>query len=309
MLLYNHHLGRTAGTTLGYILKRNYGEEYLKISKAEMSKYLGKKPKVDFSLHQLTSDELNFIIDHCDKLPKCISSHYISIHNGVDIFRQRYGDVKMITFIRDPMSRVLSHYFALRNKYLHMKELPVHIKYDYRNDVNEWIRNNEYVASKYGWLDYCKSRQTYYFDNHYNLDKAILRMKNDFWFVGIVERFDEGLLLLKDQFKKLGRNLNIMYIRQAKVPHSKQEIDQFVTPEVRKKLEDMNGLDQQLYEEAKQIFKDRIKKYSGDLESDLNEYRKKLKRWQIYQLYVPSKIRKILGWTNNKLSGTYFPLS
>ena len=304
MLLYNHHLGRTAGTTLGYILRRNYGEEYLKIGKAEMLEYLGKAPKVDFSQHQLNSGEINSIIDHCDKLPKCISSHYISIHSGVDSFKQRYRDVKMITFLRDPMPRVLSHYFALRKKYLHLEELPVHIKYDYRNDINEWIRNNDYVASKYGWLNYCKSRQTYYFDNTYNLDKAILRMKNDFWFVGIVEKFDEGLLLLKDQFKKLGKDLNIMYIRQAQVQHSKQEIDQFVTPEVIKKLEDMNGLDQQLYEEAKQIFEDRIKTYSGNLESDLFNYRKQLKRWQIYHNHVPLKIREIIGLANNKLIGS-----
>jgi len=296
MFLYNHHIGRTAGTTLGYILERNYGEGYLNIGKAEMSKYLGKVPLVDFSHHQINSDELNSIIDNCGKFPKCISSHYISIHNGVTSLRKRFKDFKMITFLRDPMPRVISHYFALRKKYLYLEELPAHIKYDYRNDINNWIRNNEYVSSKYGWINYCKSRQTYYFDNNYNLDKAIHRMQNDFWFVGIVERFEEGLLLLKDQFKKLGKDLNIMYIQQAHVPRSQQEINQFVTPEAVKKLQDMNDLDRQLYEAAKQIFDEKVKNYNGDLKTDLRQFMLKLNAWRFYHQVVPNKIKRFSGF-------------
>tara|TARA_Y100000310_G_scaffold84450_1_gene81287 strand:+ start:1599 stop:2522 length:924 start_codon:yes stop_codon:yes gene_type:complete len=305
MLFYDHHIERTAGTTLGYILRRNYADEYLKIGKKEMLKYFGKAritplPKPA----QINSGELNYIIDQCEKLPKCIASGYISVHSGVESLRQRYDKVKIITLLRDPIARVLSHYFAHRKKYLHLEELPVHIKYDFRNDIKEWIRNSEYSSSKYGFKDYCENRQTYFIDNALNIDDAVLRMKNDFWFVGIVERFDEGLLLLKDQFKKLGKNFNIMYIRQQVVPRSKQDIDQFVTPEVIEKLESMNGLDQQLYEEAKKIFEDRIKTYSGNLESDLFNYRKQLKRWQIYHNHVPLKIREIIGLANNKLIGS-----
>ena len=67
MFFNNHHIGRTAGTTLDYILRRNFGEEYLNIGKSEIQKYLGKAPLVDFSHHQINSGELNSIINHCEK--------------------------------------------------------------------------------------------------------------------------------------------------------------------------------------------------------------------------------------------------
>tara|TARA_B100000315_G_scaffold218709_1_gene220171 strand:- start:1190 stop:2017 length:828 start_codon:yes stop_codon:yes gene_type:complete len=267
----------------------------------DLSKYLGKQRISPVTL-MLTPDEINYIIDQCDKIPKCMSSHYLPIPTGLEALRQRFNNVKMITFLRDPIARVISHYFAFRKKRLLEVELPKHVKYDYRYDMNNFFRNDKYVSSKYGIHNSTENHQTYFIDNSINIRKAISRLRNDFWFVGIVERFDEGLLILKDQFNKLGKNFDIMYMRQQIAPRTEEEINQLVTSEIRDKIKDTNKLDLQLYQEAKQIFEERKKSYSGDFESDLREYRKRLRKWQLYQNQVSYKGKKIIEWVRNKFT-------
>ena len=47
-------------------------------------------------------------------------------------------------------------------------------------------------------------------DNNLDLSEAIDRL-NKYWFVGLKERFDEALLLLRNQFKQIGRSLDVRY--------------------------------------------------------------------------------------------------
>jgi O6-methylguanine-DNA--protein-cysteine methyltransferase len=124
-------------------------------------------------------------------------------------------------------------------------------------------------------------------------------LRNDFWFVGLVERFDEGLLILKDQFKQLGLSFNIMYLKQQIAPRSKQEKEQLVTNEIREKIKDMNKLDQQLYEEANKIFEDKVKNYNGNIKADLKQFRRKLKVWQFYQKIAPGEVKRFAGYFRN----------
>jgi O6-methylguanine-DNA--protein-cysteine methyltransferase len=132
-----------------------------------------------------------------------------------------------------------------------------------------------------------------------DLDKAISRLRNDFWFVGIVERFDEGLLILKKEFKKLGLSFNIMYVRQQIAPRTKQEKEQLVTNEIIEKIKKMNKLDQKLYEEANQIFEEKVKNYNGNIKADLQQFRRKLKVWRFYQQIVPGEIKRFSGYFRN----------
>ncbi len=301
MIFFNAHIGRTAGTTLGYVLRRNYGDEFLKLGSREITKCYSKERTFPVT-PMLNNYELSYIIDQCDKLPKVISSHYLPIPEATEVLKEHFTNVKLMTFLREPTARVISHYFMFRKKRLLENAPPEHIKYDYRHDMKNFFRNYEYVASKFPVRNATENHQTFSIDNTLNLDQAISRLRNDFWFVGIVERFDEGLLLLKDQFNKLGKNFDIMYIRQQVVSRTTEEKEQLVTDAVRETIKDLNKLDVQLYEAAKQIFEERIKSYSGDLESDLYKYRKKLQRWQLYQKYMPYKAKKILSWTWNKFT-------
>ena len=279
-------------------MHRNFGDKHLHINAGVISKNLGEARSFPVT-PALSSNELDYIIDQCETLPKSISSHYIPITVGLETLRKNYDSVKVITFLRNPIDRVISHYFAFRMKRLLEDELPKHVKYDYRKDMNQFFRNYEYVASKYRVHNACENQQTKSINNDNDLNKTISRLRKDFWFLGIVERFDEGLLILQDQFKRLGLSFNIMYVRQQMAPRTKQEKEQLVTNEIREKIKEMNKLDQQLYEEANRIFEDKVRNYNGDLKADLRQFRKKLNAWRFYQQVVPSKVKHFAGSFRN----------
>ena len=297
MIFFNAHIGRTAGLTLNYILRRNFNNDFFQIDSKIISKYFGKE-RVFPTTTPLNSYELKYIIDEYGRLPKSISGHVISIPDGLETLKT-LDVVKTITFLRNPIDRVISHYFAFRKKRLLEDELPKHVKYDYRHDMKNFFRNYEYIESKFGTYHTIENHQTYFIDNGMDLDKAISRLRNDFWFVGIVERFDEGLLILKDQFEQLGLSFNIMYVRQQIAPRTKQEKEQLVTSEIREKIKKMNKLDQQLYEEANQIFEEKVKNYNGNIKADLQQFRRKLKVWRFYQQIVPGEIKRFSGYFRN----------
>jgi len=170
LIFFNAHIGRTAGLTLNYILRRNFDNDFLQINGKIISKHFGQE-RISPVTRPLDSYELKYIIDERNRLPKSISGHVISIPDGLETLRM-LDTVKAITFLRNPIDRVISHYFAFRKKRLLEDELPKHIKYDYRYDMKNFFRNYEYVASKYRIHNPCENYQTYFIDNGMDLNKA-----------------------------------------------------------------------------------------------------------------------------------------
>ena len=99
-------------------------------------------------LLDFNSSIIPYIIDEFGRLPKSISGHVISIPDGLETLKT-LDVVKTITFLRNPIDRVISHYFAFRKKRLLEDELPKHVKYDYRHDMKNFFRNYEYIESKF----------------------------------------------------------------------------------------------------------------------------------------------------------------
>ncbi len=313
------HIGKTAGITFKYILRRNFGDKLLGIYSPTIREHLGDE-RVIPSVKPINEDEFCGILDHYSDV-ECVSSHYIAFPN-------RFKHFKVMTFLRNPVERVISHFFSFRRKYLDLSvdEFPDHMKYDYRNDMNLFFKHWDYVSSEYGVHNHCENYQTYVIDNNLDIDKALTRINDEFWFVGTVERFDEGLLLLRDQFRKLGRSFDIKYMRQhvaanlaggiyresvrKAVRRQRKEKAILVTDEIRERIKEMNQMDYILYEQAKKIVNERSSDYSGDLDSDLHNFRKELKPWQfnhqllfhskrIYERYVPYKGRAVITKIRN----------
>jgi len=239
---------------------------------------------------------------------ECISGHFFNFPN-------RFDNFKPMTILRDPVTRVVSHFFSFRRKYLHLSvdEFPDHMKYDYRYDINLFFKHWDYVSKKYGVPNGCVNRQTFSIDSNLNLDQAINRLKNEFWFVGLVERFDEGLLILKEQFKELGRPFDIMYESQdvaasvvagvrymsqrKAVKIQQKEKEMLINEEICGKIKEMNQMDVILYEEAKKLFNERLSQYPGDIKTDLFNYRKQLRQWKLKnRLYGYLKVNKIKSY-------------
>ena len=93
------HMVKTAGTTINYIFRNNFGINYVNVYTIT-----GKK---DFLGRELcTKDDLSYFLKR-NKLIKCISGH--SVRPYSDLGYNKY-DLKYITFLRDPVTRYLSHY-------------------------------------------------------------------------------------------------------------------------------------------------------------------------------------------------------
>ena len=65
--------------------------------------------------------------------------------------------------------------------------------------------------------------------------------------------------------------------------------------DIREKIKEMNQKDYILYEEAKRLFGERVRKYEGDIKTDLSNFRRDLKKWK-FKKRIHSNMK------NNKLT-------
>ena len=293
MIFFNAHISRTGGLTLADILRRNFGEGHLDIYTQEIKNVLG-LDRVKPTIGMLTPDELNLILDQ-HKEVKSISSHWIPIPSGIEILKERFGEIKLVTFLRDPVDVVISKFFHFRRKYIHSDKLPEHMIYDYRNDLSLFLKHWAYVSKQYDVQDQCRNYTSYFLDNDLNIDKGLSRLKNDFWFVGLTERFNEGLILLKDRFQQLDISFSIYYNRKNKGLQVNEEKKKLVTEEVLQGIRDQNKIDIRLYENIIPLYKEKICEYSGNMKKDLLRYKQKLAVWRTYQSIVPNVAKRAIA--------------
>ena len=280
MLFFNAHISRTGGLTLAHILRRNFGDDHLDIYTEEIKNVLG-SARVTPTIGMLTPDELNRILDQNGEI-KSISSHWIPIPSGIEILKERFGNVKIITFFRDPIDVIISKFFSFRRRYLHSETLPEHMLYDYRNDLSLFLKHWAYVSKQYDVQDQCRNYTAYFFDNDRNADTCLSRLREEFWFVGLTERFNEGLVMLKQKFQDLSISFNICYHKKNKGPKAKKERKELVTQKILENIRDQNIIDLQLYEDSLSIYEKNIQEYSGDIKKDLFRYQQKLFIWRLY---------------------------
>jgi hypothetical protein len=101
------------------------------------------------------------------------------------------------------------------------------------------------------------------------LDRAMDNLENQFAVVGLQERFDESLLLMKHAFGWK----DIAYDRRNLTPRRFKE--QETLPHVRARIEGSNELDMQLYEFAQDLFARRLSQYDPGLEKELKALKRK----------------------------------
>ena len=280
MLFFNAHISRTGGLTLAHILRRNFGDDHLDIYTEEIKNVLG-SARVKPMIGMLTPDELNRILDQNGEI-KSVSSHWIPIPSGIEILKERFGIVKIITFLRNPIDVIISKFFSFRQRYLKSETLPEHMIYDYRNDLSLFLRHWAYVARQYDVHDQCRDYTAYFLDNDRNPSNCLSRLREEFWFVGLTERFNEGLVILKKKFQDLNISFNIYYHKKNKGPKAKKERKELVTKDILNNIRDQNIIDLKLYEDSIPIYEKNIREYSGDIKKDLFIYQQKLAIWRLY---------------------------
>ena len=250
--LFFLHIPKTAGTTLNKILDDNFDTQ---------------------SVFDLYTDEQRIKLRETtyeDIASYDLVRGHVFIANFSDILD---GPIpfNVFTFLRDPISRVVSEYYFL-------KSWPKSHVYSFLNEND--ITLSEYVTSDHPQL---RMRGKNAMVNSLSgvglasidegLEMAWHHLKDRFMFYGILERFDESVLIL-NKYLDLGR---CFYERQN--VRSKQ-VHHPVTPEEAALIQEHNQADIELYERAYIEFDRRVRVMGDGFQSELRLFTKINEKFQ-----------------------------
>jgi hypothetical protein len=209
-------------------------------------------------------------------------------HMPFGIHRRLPQPSTYITFLRDPVERVISAYYFARNYLLHPK--------------HRWISKlslEEYVCVSPNHNVQCKyiSGQPFVGDHHAgDCDERTLalakeNLNNHFSLVGLTERFDEGLAILKILFgweiaKYAKFNVTKSRLKKTSLPASTVKL-----------IAERNQYDVALYEYAVPIFDATRAKYGDAVQQqiDLISQAKELKKLESFYYFAASAKRKAIS--------------
>lgn len=165
--------------------------------------------------------------DPVEWYPKMIDLDMVCVH-GHCAFMTKWEKVAPniipVAWVRDPVHRTISQYYYESRLAGDPKPWPP-----------DWDELIEYNERK------CKNFQTKYF--------VPLDRNKDFEFIGMTEMYDLGVYVFRKRFAE-GR---IVTVRRENVNPFGNRYREILTPDIRKKIEDINSEDMELY----RIVKDR----------------------------------------------------
>lgn len=254
------HIPKTAGTTFSSLLRRNFKDKYIRI--------YGLKKIGFFSDAEMKSLATFF------PTVKCISAHKFTCpipqpdkESGSD------GVYKLITFLREPVDRVVSNYLFVKKR-AKKGVKPQFTEMSFR-DYFEWEKRKSFGDSGSKW-EYLGNMQAYILGRDYNLEETKRRMRENFFFIGVSERFEESLLILRKKFKKEGINFKINYFKKN-VAGGRKKAKEFLSSADYNLVAENNKLDKEVHNYANFLLDEEIKKYGLDFKADLKRFRRKLK--------------------------------
>ncbi len=243
-LLLFLHIPKAAGTTLKSVLSRQ-------CSLGEILHIDGRDPKSSIEEIEALPTE--------DKMGiKCVAGHMpFGLHA---YFAQ---SATYITFLRDPVDRIISHYYYVRTSpqhYLHEVVMSKQMTLmDYSaSDISSELSNGQTRLIS-GYEEPEATKET--------LALAKENLSKHFAFVGLTERFDESLVLLARQFGWR----NVFYVERnvTKDRPRREEIPDEVLAQIRAQ----NALDWELYIFAKHMLAESVSSYGKAFDRDVRIFR------------------------------------
>ncbi|MEE8576077.1 MAG: sulfotransferase family 2 domain-containing protein [candidate division Zixibacteria bacterium] len=251
--LFFLHIPKAGGTTFYDIIYRNFA--YRKVAKIDGT-------QVAESIADLSAQ------------PMAVKKRFDSVigHFTFGFHQQFSGKYTYITFLRDPVSRVVSLFNHIKNVSHH----PLH----------------EVVASK--GMDihsFATSDLTREIDNDQvrriagsnaevmadtDLAQAVENLERSFAFVGVSEEYDQSLVLLRRLFPRWDVRYVARNIGRADIGSSQQ-----VHEKTLENIERRNRLDVALYRYVRARFNAALQEMGGDLDAEVAELRSRNARlWQ-----------------------------
>ena len=252
------HVAKTAGSTFENILNRQYD------------------PNRIYRLTADTPDELLRAIHRYKRMSLAERASYdlVAGHSAFSVFDDIPGQRVGITFLRDPVERVISHYF-------YAKRRPDHPLYSMAMDLDL----GDYTLSLPNEL---QNRCTQVFaslthreinaDPEAALAVAKKNLKVHFRVIGLTERFDESIVLIAH---RLGWN-QFPYYQRLNVTSKRPKRSQ-VSDQALRVIREANALDIRLYESASEWFQEAIDEGGSLLSKKIRHF---VNMNSYYQLYL-----------------------
>jgi hypothetical protein len=215
-MLLSMHIPKTAGTSFRMALQERLGRTMLLAYRGQVR---GEQMIVPFNgrlLEELDDPARVTLTEYCNTHDvRCIHGHFT-----MQVLCDVFPEAKCITFVRDPIKRIVSaynHIFVVAPQAEGMT-FEQFIERDRARNLYEQL----------GMLEYLDSLA----------------------FVGITEQYDRSLRLLERMFPELG---SLAY-EEANVSQQKRFTEKDVTPEMRQYLLELNDADREIYESATDWF-------------------------------------------------------
>lgn len=215
------HLAKTGGYTLNSIISKQYDDNYDIIkpftTRIPWPEYLQEEEK---------------------KRLEVLSGHFhFGIHKQLPQKKFTY-----ITLIRNPIERIISFYYYIRNYKIH----PEHHIFN-QISLYEFVTKERSFNKTLNQRTFNHQTRILSGTNNYDLKAAKKNLENYFSIVGISERFDETLYVME---KKLGWKID-SYKKKNVTPNrpSVQEISEEIIDTIKKK----NQKDIELYQFANKL--------------------------------------------------------
>jgi hypothetical protein len=240
------HIPKAAGSAIKRIFESQYED-------SECIYIEGHRPKESLE---------NYLNSGIIKTPKLLFGHFdYGVLNNINV------DAKYITMIRNPIDRVISHYYYAKNHsahYLHKEivdnklSLKEYVESGLTTELNNGPVRMLIGAGGYHKNDYSNINIPYGKSESWMLEQAVKNIKDYFLFVGIQEEFEKSVFLIK---KVLGWKNHIIFRTENKTK-DRPAINQ-VDDETLELIKKYNNLDIKLYQfikkELKKVFlKNRI---------------------------------------------------
>ena len=263
------HLPKCAGTTLNRIIEWEY--DPMRVFSIDPVLFLWSYKK----LNRWPADRL-------------AKMQVFKGHMPLGIHRRLPQPSTYITFLRDPVERVISAYYFARNYFLHPK--------------HHWISKlslEEYARVSPNHNVQCKyiSGRSFVGDHHAgDCDEQVLEVAKEnlnkyFSLIGLTERFDEGLAILKIMFgweiaKYAKFNVTKSRLKKTSLPVATVEL-----------IAERNKYDVALYDYAVPIFEATRAKYGEAVQEqiDLITQAKELRKLESLYYFTASATRKAIS--------------
>ncbi len=243
MLAYIH-VGKTGGQSIETMLANSYGAAYS--TAPEWGRRAGEEITEDgFVVPKFRPEDLRRLRKLCP-WTKCVGGHPVTLWSGFD----EVIPTTWFSMVREPLARGASHF-----QYNLKEEVGIARQWD------DWVK----------WPVH-HNHQVKMFSPDCSADDAIRRIVEKNVFVGLTEKFDESLVLLK---KLVEPNLNISYRRTNTANNNSMAKDVLSSPDKVQKLKEMYSEELPLYDFISQEWYPRFQKeYGPTLEADVENFRK-----------------------------------